>query len=142
MSPSPKKTAEYDPPPYPPPLRGTQPSNSNLNRPPYLRPQPISAEAQARRDAANQRRVDKWLQEQQRRAPEDRSSRLEEAVMATSICSTCGVRGHTKGTHRHQAGAAQGLPIRLKSALSADSRKFERTRRICCSYLTDFSCLG
>jgi hypothetical protein len=36
------------------------------------------------------------------------------AMASGSVCSTCGVRGHTKDTHRHHANAAEGLAIRLK----------------------------
>jgi hypothetical protein len=141
MSSPPKETAEYLPPPYPPPFRDTELAATTLARLQYFRQQAFRTETQARRDAAHQRHVDEWLQEQRRRALEDWCSGDEEAVMATPICGTCGVRGHTKETHRHPAGAAQGLPIRLKSDLAADSSRELSISTTCLLLLfTDFIC--
>lgn len=62
-------------------------------------------------------------------------ARLNDAFMATSICGTCGVRGHTTETHRHQADAAQGLAIRLKSAPAVSRKSAYMTRYLCSYYL-------
>jgi hypothetical protein len=54
-------------------------------------------------------------------SPKSRDIAEELAVTSTmDICSTCGVQGHTKDTHRHRSSAAQGLAIRLKP--TSDSR--------------------